>query len=186
MHHITDKIISEVKMAKFFKILCDEASDSSSNKEQMALVLHFVDEENNIREDSIGFIHCKDGLTVEKLTKVITIAIDNLSLDIKHCRGQGYDGAGAVAGRTNGCSAHNLQLNKKALYCHCFLHQLNLVICNSCTVCGVRKMMDQIKDICYFLNLSQPRQQMLETAIKSLCPESRSTKFIDVSRTGWM
>ena len=47
-------------------------------------------------------------------------------------------------------------------------------------------MMDQIKDISYFFNLSQPRQQMLETAIKSLCPESRSTKLIDVCRTRWV
>ena len=70
MHHITYNIISEVKKAKFFTILCDEASDSS-NKEQMALVLHFVDEENNIREDFIGFIHCKNDLTGEKLAKVL-------------------------------------------------------------------------------------------------------------------
>ena len=182
---ITDKIIKEVKKAKFFTILCDEASDSS-NKEQMALVLRFVDEENNIREDFIRFIHCKDGLSGEKLAKVITTTIDNLSLDIKHCRGQGYDGAGAVAGHVNGCSAHILRLNKKAVYCHCFSHRLNLVICNSCTVREVRNMMDQIKDISYFFNLSQPRQQMLETAIKTHCPESRSTKLIDVCRTRWV
>ena len=164
-------------------MLCDEASDSS-NKEQMAFVLRFVDEENNIREDFIRFIHCKDGLTGEKLAKVITSIIDNFSLGIKYCRGQGYDGA--VAGHINGCSAHILWLNKKALYCHCFSHRLNLVICNLCTVREVPNMMDQIKDISYFLNLSQPRQQMLETAIKSLCPESRSPKLTDVCRTRWV
>ena len=41
--------ISQVKKAKFFTILCDEASDSS-NKGQMTLVLRFADEENNICE----------------------------------------------------------------------------------------------------------------------------------------
>ena len=145
--------------------------------------LRFVDEENNIREDFIRFIHCKNGMRGEKLSKVITSTVDNLSLDIRYCRGQGYDGAGAVAGHINGCSAHILRLNKKTLYCHCFSHRLNLIICNSCTVREVRNMMDQIKDISYFLNLSQPRQQMLEIAIKSLCPESRSTKLC---RTRWV
>ena len=148
----------------------------------MALVLHFVVEENNIREDFIRFIHCKDGLTGEKLAKVITSTIDNLSLDIKYCRGQGYDGSGAVAGHINGCSAHILWLNKKSSLLPLFFAS-PLVICNSCTVREIRNMMDQIKDISYFFNLSQPRQQMLETAIKSLCPESRSTKLIDVCRT---
>ena len=151
----------------------------------MALVLRFVDEENNIREDFIRFIHCKDGLSGEKLAKVITSTIDNLSLDIKYCRSQGYDGAGAVAWHINWCSAHILWLNKKALYWHCFSHRLNLVS-NSCTVREVWNMMDQIKDISYFLNLSQPWQQMLEAAIKSLCPESRSTNLIDVCRTRWV
>ena len=36
--------------------------------------------------------------------------------------------AGAVAGKTNGCSAHILCLNNKALCTHCFSHRLNLVI----------------------------------------------------------
>ena len=124
------KIMSEVKKAKFFTMLCDKASDSS-NKEQMALVLCFVDEENNIREDFIRFIHCKDGLTGEKLAKVIIIIIDNLSFDIKYCRGQRYDGAAAVAGHINGCYAHIFGLTTKlSTYCHCFSHRLNLDICN--------------------------------------------------------
>ena len=66
----------------------------------MALV-HCFDKENNIREDFIKFIHCK---LCEKLAKVIISTIDNLSLDIKYCMGQGYDGDGATTGHINGCS----------------------------------------------------------------------------------
>ena len=46
-----DNIISGVKQRKYFSILA-EAADCS-NKEQMPLVLRYVDKKNNIREGSI-------------------------------------------------------------------------------------------------------------------------------------
>ena len=112
---------------KYFSIIADEAADSS-NKEQLSLVLRFVDENLNIREDFVGYVHCVEGLSGEKLASVILKTLSQLNLNINDCRGQGYDGAGAVAGKINGCSAHILRLNNKALYTHCFSHRLNLVM----------------------------------------------------------
>ena len=105
---ITEKIINEVKENIFFSILPDEASDCS-NKEQMSLVLRFVDSDLNIREDFIKFIHCKWGLAGADLAAVILKALEGFSLNIEDCRGQGYDGAGAVAGYINGLSAYILR-----------------------------------------------------------------------------
>ncbi len=39
---ISEKIVNDIKQSKFFTIIADEAADSS-HKEQMALVLQFVD-----------------------------------------------------------------------------------------------------------------------------------------------
>ena len=50
--------------SKFYSIVADEASDYS-NKEQMSLVLHFVDEELNAREEFLRFIHCKENTLLE-------------------------------------------------------------------------------------------------------------------------
>ena len=116
---ITEEIITEVKQNKFFTIIADEAADCS-NKEQMSLVLQFVDNELNIREDFIKFLHCRWGLTGADLAAVILKALADLFLNIEDCRGQGYDGAGAVSGHINGLSAHILQLNRKAIYTHCY------------------------------------------------------------------
>ena len=116
---ISEKIIKEVKTSRFYSIIADEESDSS-NKEQMSLVLRFVDDKMNIREDFIRYIHCSDGLSGNKLALVITNTLSELTLDLKNCRGQGYDGAGAVAGHLNGCCSHIIRLNSKALYTHCF------------------------------------------------------------------
>lgn len=46
---IAKKITDEIREAKFFSILADEASDCA-NLEQLSLVVRFVDKENNIRE----------------------------------------------------------------------------------------------------------------------------------------
>ena len=43
----------------------------------------------------------------------------DLKLDVLDCRGQGYDGAGAVSGRINGLSAHFLKINDKAVCSKC-------------------------------------------------------------------
>ena len=67
---ITDSIISEVKQSKYFSILADEAADCS-NKEQMSLVLRYVDKKNNIREYFVQFIHCDEGLSGLDLSEVL-------------------------------------------------------------------------------------------------------------------
>ena len=54
---VTNKIIKEVKASKFYSILADEVTDCS-NKEQMPLVLRYVDKEGEIQERFIKFIHC--------------------------------------------------------------------------------------------------------------------------------
>ena len=64
-----------------------------------------------------------------------------------NCRGQGYDGADAVAGHINGLSANIFHLNEKALYIHCYSHPLNLVVSDSLTVVEVNTMMKNVKDV---------------------------------------
>ena len=56
----------------------------------------------------------------------------SVGIDISDCRGQGYDVAGAVAGKNEGLSVHVLRINPKALYRHCSCHRLNLVLVASC------------------------------------------------------
>ena len=153
---ITEKNVNEVKQNRFFSILADEATDCS-NKEQMSLVLRFVDSNLNIREDFIKFIHCKWGLAGADLAAVILKALADLSLNIEYCRAQGYDGA--VAGHINGLSAHILRLNRKAIYTHCYSHRLNLVICHACSVPIVKNIMTQVKELSSFFNNSQNRQK---------------------------
>ena len=55
---ITQTIVSEIKKARFFTVLADETADIS-NTEQMSIVLRYVDNECNIKEDFIQFTSCR-------------------------------------------------------------------------------------------------------------------------------
>ena len=69
----------------------------------MALVIRFVDKENKIREEFIGFIRCDKAVSGEVLTKLVfadPISFGHRSM--QNCRAQGYDGAGTMAGSKQG------------------------------------------------------------------------------------
>ena len=108
------------------------------------------------------FVHCKSGLTVTDLFKEVVNTLNKLGLDLKHCRGQGYNGARAVSGVVNGFSALILKENEKALYTNCANHRLNLAISPLCKITSNRNLMNTIKEITYFFNFSPIRSEHLQ------------------------
>ena len=72
----------------------------------MSLVLKFVDKTYDIREEFLGFLHCKLGLSGKALSETLLGAILELKLDINDYREQGYNKAVAVSGSKNGVAGH--------------------------------------------------------------------------------
>ncbi|XP_046854203.1 52 kDa repressor of the inhibitor of the protein kinase-like [Xenia sp. Carnegie-2017] len=183
---ITEQIVNDIKVNRFFSIIADEAADSS-HREQMALILRFIDKNMDIREEFIAFLQCKWGLSGENLAKLILDKLKDLGLPIEDCRGQGYDGAGAVAGCVKGLAAQILKLNSKALYTHCYSHRLNLSVCDSLSDIEVKKVLNKIKDVTNFINISQTRNIPFEETVRnSLETDSKKTRLPDVCRTRWV
>ena len=108
---IYDRIIEEVKKSGLCSIIAGKARDCS-DKEQMSLLMRYVDSSLDIQGDFVSFVLCENGLTGEKLASVLIKKIDSLSLEIENGRGQAYDGAGNVAGPKSGLA----RLNSKAWY----------------------------------------------------------------------
>ena len=184
--HTRQIIINEVKEAIYFSLLADEAQDVS-NKEQMPLVLRFVDKNGNIREEFNKFILCDEDVSGAAISKSITTEIRSLGLDMQNYRGQGYDGAGNMAGKYQGTAARIQREHPLALHVHCASHRLNLCIVKSCEVLLVKTMMDKVKLVADFFNNSPKRQQALETNIRDLLGSgTRQKKMIDVCRTRWV
>ena len=55
------------------------------SKEQLSLVLRFVDDNQNIREDFVRLLHCKWGLSGESPTKLVLDELINFNLSIDDC-----------------------------------------------------------------------------------------------------
>ena len=138
--------MKEIQQAKTFSILADEASDTSV-KEQLSLVIRFVDEYSNIREEFLGFLYCEDGTSGKTISDFILREMSKLEINVNNCRGQGYDGAGNMLGKNKGAAARILEMNPKALYFHCQSQKLNLCIVGSCKLSMITNMMNQVRCI---------------------------------------
>lgn len=141
---IRPKIVQEVKEAKYFSIICDEAT--SAKTEYMSLVLRFVDKSRDIREEFLGFVpvlRTSGQLLAEKIMETL----DHHNIELANCRGQGYDGAAAMSSSRCGVQAVISEENTKALYFHCASHCLNLVISHSCNDVTIRTMISKINEV---------------------------------------
>ena len=78
-----------------------------------------------------------------------------------------------------------LFINEKAIYTHCHSHRLNSVVPASCNIQIVRNVLDQIKELSYFFNYSEPRQKILDACIENYAPNSSKKKLKPVCRTRW-
>ena len=99
-------------------------------------------------------------------------------MDIKDCRGQGYEGAPAMAGHLSGVAARIKNLCKKAFYIHCNAHSLDLALQDlTCTSLSVSTALNITNEIVNFVKDSPKRLNLLDiliglndyTKLKPLC-----------------
>ena len=78
--------------------MADEYSDVA-NKEQLAIVIRYVNEDDEICEDFVEFVECENGIIGLALAEKSKSALqDKYGLDMINLRGQCYDGAGNMSG----------------------------------------------------------------------------------------
>ena len=164
-HHIQKKILLDIHNgSSIFSVIADEARDCS-NKEQMPLVIRYVNSRKVIQESFMAFIECEQGTTGEQMAILIQDSCNTLGLDFSMCRGQGYDGAGNMAGSVKGAAQRIRSIYPKAMYFHCAAHKLNLSIAQSCQLASVSNMMDAITCLANFFNYSPQRQKSFEVNV---------------------
>ncbi|KAG8060174.1 hypothetical protein GUJ93_ZPchr0002g23303 [Zizania palustris] len=121
LHFILEEIGDDV-----FCLLVDESRDVSW-KEQMAMVLRYVDKFGIVKERFVGLVHVNETNSAS-LKSAIDALFADLKLSLKQVRGQGYDGASNMRGEFNGLQSLIMRENSSAYYVHCFAHQLQLVL----------------------------------------------------------
>ena len=127
-----------------------------SNAEQLYVVIRYVDSSSEIQERFLEFVHCKDGMSGKAISEKILESLKNHGLDISLCRGQGYDGAGNMAGKIQGVAAKIQREYPQVIYVHCGSHLLNLAVASACKVQEISNVMDHMKAVTDFFN-SHPK-----------------------------
>ena len=122
---VGDAIREEIGDAKFC-IIIDEARDESK-KEQMAIILRFVDKDGFLKDRFFHIMHVRD-TTALTLNKEICAVLSHYNLHIENIRGQGYDGASNMRGEWNGLQALFLKDCPYTYYVHCLAHRLQLTL----------------------------------------------------------
>ncbi|XP_029149722.1 uncharacterized protein [Arachis hypogaea] len=168
---VRNSIRKDIGNAKFC-IIIDEAHDESK-KEQMTIVLRFVDVDGFVRERFFDLAHVSDtsALTLKKeLVSMLSI----YNLQIKNIRGQGYDGARNMRGEYNGLQALFLNDCRQAYYVHCFAHRLQLALVAALReVLQIHEFFTQLTAIVNIVGASCKRHDQLQES-----QEIENTKLI--------
>ena len=165
-------------------MIADEATDSA-NDEQLSISIRFV-ENGTPNEKFLGFHECRSGVTGEAIAGDILEQLTEWQLEPQLLRGQAYDGAGAMAGRSKGAAARITSQYPKAVYTHCAAHRLNLCVVKCCSVREVSNMMQTADAVARFFSNSPKRQLALETWIDDIFQDEKRKKLKEMCRTRWV
>jgi hypothetical protein len=109
-----------------FSIIADETCDVSK-REQMTIILRFVDIEGILREQFFDLVHVKNTKALT-LKAEISYALSIHGFDLQNLQGQGYDIASNMRGELNGLQSLFLKECPYAYYVHCYAHRLQLAL----------------------------------------------------------
>ena len=179
------KIIKDIEEgSEIFAIIADEGRDCA-NKEQMPIIVRYIDKYSNICEAFLTFVECVHGTTGSQLADVIEDTCASAGLDLTKLRSQGYDGAANMGGVCSGAAKLLQTKYPKALYFHCASHKLNLCVAQSCKLSSIANVMDEVNSIAKFFNLSPKRQKCLEDHVQQYS-NSLKSKLLPLCQTRWV
>ncbi|XP_076039330.1 zinc finger MYM-type protein 1-like [Oratosquilla oratoria] len=173
---IKEKILAEVKLAKYFSIILDCTPDIS-HIEQLTMILRYVDikkepevsqHQVSIKEFFLGFVPLKE-TTGAFMTETLVDELQNVGLQIDNLRGQGYDNGSNMKGKHNGVQQRVLDMNPRAFFVPCSAHSLNLVVNDAVKCCLQATIFFGIVQHLYnFFSISTHRWQVLVSIMKDL------------------
>ena len=178
---ILRNVAANIQTAVHYTVMVDETTDQS-NKEQVVLVLRWVDEALDVHEEFIG-LYATSSTTAESLVSIIKDTLLRMNLKIEHCRGQCYDGASAMSGAKKGVAKILTDVEPRAVYTHCYGHALNLGVSDCIKQCKVMKSaLDVVVEISKLIKKSPKRDSSFEKLKSELAPETPGFRVLCPTR----
>ena len=100
----------------------------------------------DIRKEFLEFGRCEQPSDEVIATEIIRV-LETSNLDIKNCRGQGYDGASNMSSEAVGVQKQIKKMSEKAAYTHFCERNLNLVITTACKIPIIQNILDIVKEV---------------------------------------
>ncbi|XP_023756728.1 uncharacterized protein LOC111905268 [Lactuca sativa] len=155
-------ICAEIDGEKFCLVV-DEARDQS-NKEQMSIVLRFLNKDGFVMERFFGLVHVPH-TTTQTLKNAIYYVMSNNNLDLKSIRGQGYDGASNMQGHFKGFQALISNDCPYVYYVHCFAYRFQLAFMDaSQEVIALQKFFTRLSFVINVVGASSKRVDQIRDA----------------------
>lgn len=160
---VREEIVQEIIKAKFFSVMMDDVS----GKEQLCMVIRFVDHSNVIHERLLSF-QAVAKTDATSLFSAVSDAIHLHKLEMKNIVGQCYDGASNMKGVHNGVQAKVKEIVPTAIYVHCYAHCLNLVLVSAMTSNTLaRNFFGTLEALYCFVRNSNYHHHLFQTLQKS-------------------
>lgn len=122
---VLEKIVAEIKEAKYYGITVDSTPDVS-HTDQLSIVIRYVSKTGDIYERFLMFVEIEKH-DAKYLFDTLMSILENQGIDPKFCRCQSYDNAANMSGVYSGVQARFKEINNIATWIPCGAHSLNLV-----------------------------------------------------------
>ncbi|KRH30943.1 hypothetical protein GLYMA_11G216600v4, partial [Glycine max] len=156
---ITQQIVCDIA-DDVFCVLIDESGDVAG-KEQMIVVIRYVNSEGLVKERFLGIVSVKE-TSAKSLKEALEKLLSINGLSLSSIREQGYDGASNMRGKFGGLRTLIQNENPSAYYVHCFAHQLQLaLVACAKTHKDVSGFFDKVNMLVNFIRSSNKRQELL-------------------------
>lgn len=179
---VQQSVIKRIKSARYWSLIADETTDRHK-REQMAIAIRYVLPDAagvwNCYEDPISvkdmYSEVKAGenignedeiaLTGEIIGRTLLKTMEEFSLDLSLCVGQGYDGASTMSGKRVGAASTFKKHAPHAHYFHCAMHCLNLSASKVVSILPVQHAQEIVRDISTCFRSSAKRTDLLKACI---------------------
>ncbi|XP_060951206.1 zinc finger MYM-type protein 1-like [Limanda limanda] len=175
------ELAKQLLNTRFVAVQVDEITDNAC-KSQMVIVLRYM-VDNSVTERFLEFIEVKNK-TATGLSTAIKHALEPMRLTEKLVA-QTYDGTAVIRGSAGGVQKLMKQSYLKAIFVHCYAHQLNLTLQQACAsrISELKVFFADLAGFATFFSTSPNRTAALAQTSDKRIPRPPGTRLNFESKT---
>ena len=175
------KILQCMQQSPFLALMVDETTDIA-NKEQLTVVLRWIDDNFDVFEEFVGMYFLQT-TTADSIVAAITDVLMRFQVPFSKIRGQCYDGCSTMAGIRGGVAVKIQKSEPRAVFTHCYGYALNLSVGDTIKQSTLLKdCLDTCYELIKLIKFSPKRDIMLTCIKEEMGSDSPSIRTLYPTR----